>query len=253
MGRVEGKVALVTGGGSGLGAEDCRMLAAEGARVLVCDINEDAARKVAVEIGDAAHPLAHDVTSEDGWKAAIGEAEARFGGLNILVNNAGIVVVADPEETSLEQWRRVQSVMSEGVFLGCKAALPLMARSGGGSIINMSSTASHLGYPPFFAYSAAKGAVRSLTKSVAIHCQQKGYGIRCNSVHPGSIETPMVQGAMGRPGEVQPVPEGVLPAGAIGHPRDVAFLILYLASDESRFVTGAEFIIDNGLTITPAG
>ena len=253
MGRVEGKVALVTGGGSGLGAEDCRMLAAEGARVLVCDINGEAARKVADEIGDAAHPSAHDVTSEDGWKAAIGEAEELFGGLNILVNNAGIVVVADPEETSLEQWRRVQSVMSEGVFLGCKAALPLMARSGGGSIINMSSTASHLGYPPFFAYSAAKGAVRSLTKSVAIHCQQKGYGIRCNSVHPASIETPMVQGAMGRPGEVQPVPEGVLPAGAIGHPRDVAFLILYLASDESRFVTGAEFVIDNGLTITPAG
>lgn len=253
MGRVDGKVALVTGGGSGLGAEDCRVLAAEGAQVLVCDIDGEAARKVANEIGEAAHPLAHDVTSEDGWKAAIGEAEERFGGLNILINNAGIVVVADPEETSLDQWRKVQSVMSEGVFLGCKAAIPLMARSGGGSIINMSSTASHLGYPLFFAYSAAKGAVRSLTKSVAVHCQQKGYGIRCNSVHPASIETPMVQGAMGRAGQEQQVPEGVLPAGAIGHPRDVANLILYLASDESRFVTGAEFVIDNGLTITPAG
>ena len=253
MGRVDGKVALVTGGGSGLGAEDCRILAAEGAQVLVCEIDGEEARKVANEIGEAAHPLAHDVTSEDGWKAAIGEAEERFGGLNILINNAGIVVVADPEETSLDQWRKVQSVMSEGVFLGCKAAIPLMARSGGGSIINMSSTASHLGYPLFFAYSAAKGAVRSLTKSVAVHCQQKGYGIRCNSVHPASIETPMVQGAMGRAGQEQQVPEGVLPAGAIGHPRDVANLIIYLASDESRFVTGAEFVIDNGLTITPAG
>ena len=177
--------------------------------------------------------------------------ERRFGGLNILVNNAGIVVIADPEETTLAQFRKVQSVMSEGVFLGCKYAIPLIARSWGGSIINMSSTASHLGYPPFFAYSAAKGAVRSLTKSVAIHCQQKGYRIRCNSVHPGSIETPMIQGAMGRPGEEHEVPDGVLPAGSIGAPKDVANLILYLASDESRFVNGAEIVIDNGLTITP--
>lgn len=253
MGRVEGKIALVTGGGSGLGAADCKLLAAEGARVLVCDINGEAAKAVAEEIGEAASAFLHDVSSEDGWKAAIAEVEKRFGGLNILVNNAGIVVVADPEETTLEQWRKVQAVMSEGVFLGCKYAIPSMARSGGGSIINMSSTASHLGYPPFFAYSAAKGAVRSLTKSVAMHCQQKGYGIRCNSVHPASIETPMVQGAMGRPGEEHKVPEGILPAGSIGAPKDVANLILYLASDESRFVTGAEILVDNGLTITPAG
>ena len=253
MGRVDGKVALVTGGGSGLGAEDCRLLAVEGAKVLVCDINLDAARKVAAAIGEAAAAFEHDVSSEEGWKGAIAEVESRFGGLNILVNNAGIVVVADPEETTLEQWRKVQSVMSDGVFLGCKYAIPLMARSGGGSIINMSSTASHLGYPVFFAYSAAKGAVRSLTKSVAMHGQQKAYGIRCNSVHPASIETPMIQGAMGRPGEEHEIPDGVLPAGSIGHPRDVANLILYLASDESRFVTGAELLIDNGLTIMPAG
>lgn len=253
MGRVEGKVALVTGGGSGLGAEDCRLLAAEGAKVLVCDINRDAANKVAAEIGDNAAGFQHDVSSEDDWKAAIAAVDGRFGGLNILVNNAGIVVVADPEETTLEQWRKVQSVMSDGVFLGCKYAIPLMVKSGGGSIINMSSTASHLGYPVFCAYSAAKGAVRSLTKSVAIHCQQKGYGIRCNSVHPASIETPMIQGAMGRPGQEQDVPDGVLPAGSIGAPRDVANLILYLASDESRFVTGAEILIDNGLVVTPAG
>lgn len=253
MGRVEGKVALVTGGGSGLGAADCRRLAEEGARVLVCDIDLEAAQRVADSIGGAAVAVKHDVSSEADWKSAIAEAEDRFGGLHILVNNAGIVIVADPEETTLEQYRKVQAVMNEGVFLGCKHALPLMTKSGGGSIINMSSTASHLGYPVFCAYSAAKGAVRSLTKSVAIHCQQKGNGIRCNSVHPGSIETPMVQGAMGRPGEEQEVPKGVLPAGAIGHPTDVANLVLYLASDESRFVTGAEFLIDNGLTITPAG
>jgi 3(or 17)beta-hydroxysteroid dehydrogenase len=252
MGRVEGKVALVTGGGSGLGAADCRKLAAEGARVLVCDIDFAAAERVAGSIGEAAAAFRHDVSSETEWQAALAEVEQRFGGLHILVNNAGIVVVADPEETTLEQFRKVQAVMNEGVFLGCKYGIPLMARSGGGSIINMSSTASHLGYPPFFAYAAAKGAVRSLTKAVAMHCQQKGYRIRCNSVHPGSIETPMVQGAMGRPGEEQEVPHGVLPAGAIGHPDDVANMVLYLASDEARFVTGAEFVIDNGLTVTPA-
>jgi 3(or 17)beta-hydroxysteroid dehydrogenase len=238
MGRVEGKVALVTGGGSGLGAADCRRLAEEGAKVAVTDINLEGAQTVANEIGDNAIALRHDVSSEEDWKAVLAEVEKRFGGLHVLVNNAGIVVVADPEETTLDQFRKVQAVMNEGVFLGCKYAIPLMARSGGGSIINMSSTASHLGYPPFFAYSAAKGAVRSMTKSIAIHCQQKGYGIRCNSVHPASIETPMIQGAMGRPGQEQQVPEGVLPSGAIGAPRDVANLILYLASDESRFVTG---------------
>jgi 3(or 17)beta-hydroxysteroid dehydrogenase len=253
MGRVEGKVALVTGGGSGLGAADCRRLAEEGAKVAVTDINLEAAQKVANEIGESAIALRHDVASEEDWKAVLAEVESRFGGLHVLVNNAGIVVVADPEETTLEQFRKVQAVMSEGVFLGCKYAIQLMAKSGGGSIINMSSTASHLGYPPFFAYSAAKGAVRSMTKSIAIHCQQKGYGIRCNSVHPASIETPMIQGAMGRPGQEQAVPDGVLPSGAIGAPKDVANLILYLASDESRFVTGSEILIDNGLIITPAG
>ena len=253
MGRVQDKIALVTGGASGLGKADCRLLAEQGAMVAIADIDLAGATALAEEIGDRAIAIRLDVSSEADWQAALAAVEQRFGGLNILVNNAGIVVVADPEVTTLDQYRKVQSVMSEGVFLGCKYAIPLMARSGGGSIINMSSTASHLGYPPFFAYSAAKGAVRSMTKSVAMHCQQKGYGIRCNSVHPGSIETPMVQGAMGRPGEEQAVPEGVLPAGAIGAPKDVANMILYLASDESRFVTGAEFVIDNGLTVTPAG
>ena len=253
MGRVQDKIALVTGGASGLGKADCRLLAEHGAMVAIADIDLAGATALAEEIGDRAIAIRLDVSSEIEWQAALATVEQRFGGLNILVNNAGIVVVADPEETTLDQFRKIQSVMSEGVFLGCKYGIPLMARSGGGSIINMSSTASHLGYPPFFAYSAAKGAVRSMTKSVAMHCQQKGYGIRCNSVHPGSIETPMVQGAMGRPGEEQAVPEGVLPAGAIGAPKDVANMILYLASDESRFVTGAEFVIDNGLTVTPAG
>jgi 3(or 17)beta-hydroxysteroid dehydrogenase len=251
MGRVSGKVALVTGGGSGLGKADCEILAAEGAKIVVSDINEAAARQVAEKIGPNAIAIRHDVSSEEDWKHAIAETERAFGGLNILVNNAGIVVLADPEETTLEEFRRANAVMSEGVFLGCKYAMPLMARSGGGSIINMSSTASHLGYPIFFAYSAAKGAVRSMTKSIAVHCQAKGYGIRCNSIHPAAIETPMIQFAEGRVGQENPVAEGVLPPESAGAPKDVANLVLYLASDESRFVNAAEILIDNALIISP--
>ena len=251
LGRVAGKVALVTGGGSGLGKADCLMLAAEGAMVVVSDINATTAQAVADEIGANAIAMQHDVSSEADWQRVIAATEARFGKLGILVNNAGIVVIADPEETTLEQFRKANAVMSEGVFLGCKYAIPLMARSGGGSIINMSSTASHLGYPAFFAYSAAKGAVRAMTKSIAIHCQAKGYGIRCNSVHPASIETPMIQFAEGRAGTEAAIPEGVLPAGAAGAAKDVAALVLYLASDESRFINGSEILIDNALVISP--
>jgi 3(or 17)beta-hydroxysteroid dehydrogenase len=251
MGRVDGKVALVTGGGSGLGKADCLLLAAEGAKVIVSDINLAAAQAVATEIGANAIAIEHDVACEDSWKSAIAQAQASFGGLNILVNNAGIVVLADPEETTLEQFRRANAVMSEGVFLGCKYAIPLMAKSGGGSIINMSSTASHLGYPIFFAYTAAKGAVRAMTKSIAIHCQTMNYGIRCNSIHPAAIETPMIQFAEGRVGQENAIADGVLPADSVGAPKDVASLVLYLASDESRFVNAAEILIDNALIVSP--
>jgi 3(or 17)beta-hydroxysteroid dehydrogenase len=251
MGRVQGKVVLVTGGGSGLGAADCELLAREGATVIVSDVRLEAAQAVADRIGTAAVAMALDVASEAAWIAVMAAIEAKFGRLDVLVNNAGVVVVADVEATTLEQFRWVNSIMTDGVFLGCKYAIGLMHKGGGGSIINMSSTGALLGYPVFFAYSAAKGAVRSMTKSIAVMCQDKGYKIRCNSVHPGAIETPMVQEASGRVGQEQAVPEGVLPAGAVGAPADVAAMVLYLASDESRFVTGAEFVVDNGLTIRP--
>jgi len=251
MGRVEGKVALVTGGGSGLGAADCEALAREGATVVVTDVRLDAAQAVADGIGNGAVALALDVASEEGWIAIMQEIGRRFGRLDILVNNAGVVLNADVEETTLEQYRWVNAVMSDGVFLGCKHAIPLMNRNDGGSIINMSSTGALLGYPIFFAYSAAKGAVRAMTKSVAVMCQEKGYKIRCNSVHPGSIETPMVQQAEGRPGDEHEVPDGVLSPGRSGHPKDVAAMVLFLASDESRFITGAEMVVDNGVTIRP--
>jgi 3(or 17)beta-hydroxysteroid dehydrogenase len=251
MGRLEGKVALVTGGASGLGKADCERFVAEGAFVFVTDIDGEKARALAGTLGERAVGLNHDVGSEDDWKTVYAEVERRFGRLDILVNNAGIVVVADPEETSLDQYERVMRIMATSVFLGCKHGLPLLAKSNAASIINMSSIASHVGYPPFFAYSAAKGAVRSMSKSIAVHCQDKGYPIRVNTLHPSSIETPMVQSAEGRAGQENAVADGVLPPGAVGAPSDVANLVLFLASDEARFLTGGEYIVDNGMTIRP--
>jgi len=246
-GRVAGKVALITGGASGLGLADAEALAAEGARVVITDVNEEAGNAAADRIGANTIFLKHDVTSEEDWQRVIATTAATFGKLDVLVNNAGVVVLASPEETTLEQFRFVNAIMNEGVFLGCKYAIPEMKKTGNASIINMSSIASHVGYPVFFAYSAAKGAVRSMTKSIAVHCQSEGYGIRCNSIHAGAIETPMIQSAQGR--GPQDVPTGPLPVDGVGAPSDVASMVVYLASDESRFVTGAEMLLDNGLSI----
>ncbi|MEO1240290.1 MAG: SDR family oxidoreductase [Pseudomonadota bacterium] len=255
MGRVGGKTALITGAASGLGLEDAKRLAAEGAKVILTDISEEKGQAAAAEIGDAATFFKHDVSSEDDWKTVLENVEKNHGGLDILVNNAGVVVLSSPEDCTLKDFKFANAVMSEGVFLGCKYALPLLREGDGGSIINMSSTASHVGYPIFFAYSAAKGAVRAMTKSIAVHCQAEGYPVRCNSVHAGAIETPMVQFAQGRADEKpQAIPEKkVLPPDSLGAPSDVANMVLYLASDESRFVTGAEFVVDNGLIARPAG
>lgn len=251
MGKLEGRIALVTGGGSGLGKADCLRLAEEGAVVYVTDVNADAAAAVAAQIGAAAVALRLDVGSEADWQAVYDRIAKDHGRLDILVNNAGIVVVADPEATTVEQFDRVMDIMCKGVFLGCKHGLPLLAKSDNGSIINMCSTASHFGFAPFFAYSAAKGAVRSMSKAIAVHCQDQGYKVRCNTLHPSLIETPMVQNVEGRVGEEHDIPEGVLPAGATGAPSDVANLIVYLCSDEARFLTGGEYLIDNGLSIRP--
>jgi len=247
MGRVQGKVAIVTGGASGLGQADGVALAREGARVVLTDIDEKAGRDAAAAIGPNATFMKHDVTSEDDWSRVIADTMDQHGRLDILVNNAGIVIVATPEDTTLDQFRRANAVMSEGVFLGCRAAIPEMRKGGGGSIINMSSVASHLGYPVFFAYSAAKGAVRAMTKSIAVHCQMVGDRIRCNSIHAGAIDTPMVAKATEAMG-IEPkdvVPETV----GLGKAEDVANLVLYLASDESSFVNGAELVIDNAISI----
>lgn len=253
MGRVEGKIALITGGASGLGLADAKALAAEGATVIISDVNAENGKKAAAEIGDKALFMQHDVSSEQAWIDVCAAIDKEFGTLDILVNNAGIVMMASPEECTLEDFRRASSIMTDGVFLGMKHCLPLLKKGTGGSIINMSSTASHLGYPIFFAYTACKGAVRSMTKAMAVHCQLTEAPVRCNSVHPAGIETPMIQTAEGRLDKpAHEIPSGVLPFGQLGAPEDVASMIVYLASDESRFITGAEFLIDNGLFSRPS-
>ena len=250
MGRVDGKVALITGAASGLGSADAAVLAREGATVVLTDINESAGEAAAESIREAggnAAFLALDVSDEEQWRQVISHIKSEQGRLDVLVNNAGLVMMGSPEDCSLEAFRKQNAVMSEGVFLGCKHALPLMHESGGGSIINMSSIASHLGYPIFFAYSAAKGAVRAMSKAIAVHCQMSGYKIRVNSLHPGAIDTPMIDQTTAELGLDSK--QDVSPVVGLGQPEDVANIVLFLASDESRFVNGTEIVIDNALSV----
>jgi 3(or 17)beta-hydroxysteroid dehydrogenase len=249
MGRVSGKIALVTGAASGLGKADAHRLAEEGAKVVITDINATAGGELERELNatypESAYFLEQDVASESRWQEVFAEIQKRFGGLHILVNNAGMVVVGTPESATLDQFHAHLRIMTDSVFLACKYGIPMMKDSGGGSIINMCSTATHLGYPVFYAYGAAKGAVRSMTKAIAVHCQMNRYNIRCNSIHAGAIETPMVVKATAELGMQMAVYDQT-PVG-LGRPADVANLVLYLASDESRFVNAAEIVIDNAL------
>jgi len=250
MGRVDGKVALISGAASGLGAADAAVLAREGATVVLTDIDEVTGEATAESIrsaGGNATFLKQDAADEEQWQQVIATIRKEHGRLDVLVNNAGIVIIGSPEDCTLDAFRKQNAVMSEGVFLGCKHALPLMNESGGGSIINMSSIASHLGYPIYFAYGAAKGAVRSMSKALAVHCQMNGYNIRVNSLHPGAIDTAMVAQSAQELG-VENI-EDLSPVVGVGQPEDVANVVLFLASDESRFVNGSEILIDNALSI----
>ncbi len=253
-GRVAGKVAIVTGGTKGLGRADAEALAREGATVVITDI-DDSGEAVAKEIADATGGTVvfkhQDVSSEERWAEIVDEVEKELGGIDVLVNNAGIVICAMPEQTTLEDFRKQNAVMNEGVFLGCKAVIPAMRKRGGGSIVNMSSIASHVGYPVFFAYTAAKGAVRAMTKSIAIACQLNKDNIRVNSVHPGAIDTPMVKAVNAELGMPAPDPDADEDGAGVGRPEDVAHMVVYLASDESRFVNGAELVIDNAGSVNP--
>lgn len=249
MQRVEGKVCIVTGAASGLGREDALLLASQGARVVVTDLDQEGGRQVAAEIGDNALFLAHDITSESDWQRVVDTTVKHFGRLDVLVNNAAILALGSIEDTTLELWRKVLAVNADGYFLGCKYAIAAMKDSGGGSIINMSSVAALGAMPLFCAYSASKGAVAAMTRAVALHCKQQGYHIRCNSVHPDGINTPMTQALTGG----QAVPQATLdqdPMNRLSAPRDVANVVLFLASDESRFVNGAEIRVDNAQLIS---
>jgi NAD(P)-dependent dehydrogenase (short-subunit alcohol dehydrogenase family) len=248
--RVKDKVALVTGGGSGLGEATCLRLAEEGAVVVVSDVNEASAKAVAETIGGGAWSAHQDVTDENRWRELVDEILERHGRLDILVNNAGIALVGNVEESSLEDWRKTQDVNLDAVFLGTREAIRAM-KSGSGSIINISSIEGIIGEPVVPAYNASKGGVRTFTKSAALHCAAEGYDIRVNSVHPGFIGTAMVSGAMETMSEedAQAFQErivGNIPMGRMGEPRDIANGVLYLASDESSYMTGSELVIDGG-------
>jgi NAD(P)-dependent dehydrogenase (short-subunit alcohol dehydrogenase family) len=251
MNRVAGKVALVTGAGLGLGRASALMLAREGARVAVTDVKEAEGRAVAEEIieaGGEAIFMRHDVASEADWANVIDITLRRFGKLDILVNNAGVLFAANVGETALERWRWLMSVNCDGVFLGVKHAIAAMEQ--GGSIINLSSVAGLVGIENLGAYAASKGAVRLFTKSAALECAKAGKGVRVNSIHPGGVWTPMLEAFIGKQGDpsAKAAAADMHPLGHAGQPDDIAYGVLYLASDESRFVTGAELVIDGGYT-----
>jgi 3(or 17)beta-hydroxysteroid dehydrogenase len=252
MGRVEGKVAIVTGGASGMGRADARLLAAEGAKVVVADLNEADGTAVAQEIGDNAVFMRLDVSDEQNWQEVVARTMETFGQLDILVNNAGMIALGTVVDTDLESWRKINAVNSDGVFLGCKHAIPAMEHSGGGSIVNMSSVAAIHGQSFVAAYTASKGAVRALTKNIAMYCKEQNNGVRCNSIHPDGVKTPMVvKVATGQDTATQDEIDELGKLANMCEPEDVANMVLFLASDESRFVTGTEMLIDNGSTITP--
>lgn len=246
--RLEGKVALITGAARGQGAAEARMFAKEGAKVVLADLSDQEGTAVATEIAEAGGDaiFVHlDVTNEDEWDAAIQSTVARFGKLDILVNNAGIWRRGHVLETSVEQWDDILDINAKGVFLGTKAAIPEMRKAGGGSIINISSTAGLVGSRTSAAYSASKGAVRIFTKSTAI--QYAAEGIRANSIHPGPIDTDMGD-QVWPDAEAKERTMNRVALSRIGTAEDVAYGALYLASDESSFVTGSELVIDGGVT-----
>ena len=252
MGRLDGKVALITGGARGLGAAMGRAMAAEGAAVALTDILADEGEQAAAALRDAgakAMFLQQDVTDEARWDAVVSEVRGRLGGLSVLVTNAGIAKIGTVEESSFEDWRATMSVNLDGVFLGTRAGVRAMKDGGGGSIINISSIEGIVGNPLIVAYNAAKGGVRLLTKSAALHCAEQGYGIRVNSIHPGFTETAMVtDGFAEAPPELAEQVLAMTPMKRLGQPPEIAAGAVFLASDESAFMTGAELVIDGGFT-----
>jgi NAD(P)-dependent dehydrogenase (short-subunit alcohol dehydrogenase family) len=256
-GRVEGKVALVTGAARGIGRATAELLAREGAFVVVTDLKDDEGVAVAEGLGARAAYRRLDVREEDGWEGAVAFAEERFGRLDVLVNNAGVTGFEedlgpqDPEHATLEGWRAVHATNLDGVFLGCKHAIRAMRRFGhGGSIVNVSSRSGLVGIPGAAAYASSKAAVRNHTKSVALYCAEQGLGIRCNSVHPAAILTPMWEPMLGKGAEREERVRAFVkdtPLRRFGTPEEAAYAVLYLASEESAYTTGTELNLDGGI------
>ena len=247
--RLEGKVALISGGARGQGAVEAKLFAREGAKVVFGDILDESGKQVEAEIHEAGGEAAYvhlDVTREDDWRTAVNTAINRYGKLDILVNNAGILIRKGIEDTTEEDWDRIMGVNAKGAFLGTKHSIPAMRQAGGGSIINISSTAGLVASPSGSAsYTASKGAVRLLTKSTAIQYAKEG--IRCNSIHPGPIDTDMIQETLTDSAKLEERMQR-LPMGRVGTADEIAYGVLYLASEEASFVTGSELVIDGGTT-----
>lgn len=255
MGRVQGKVVLVTGAALGIGRATAELMCREGAKVVLTDVLDKEGHAVAstlVEAVGEAMFLHHDVADEVQWEQVIASTIDRFGRLDVLVNNAGVGWGGPPEEETLERWRKLMSVNLDGVFLGTKHAIRAMKSTGrGGSIINISSIEGLVGDPNLGTYNASKGGVRLYTKSTALYCAKGGLGIRVNSIHPGYIWTPMVENYLRSVGDVaqgRQALDALHPIGHVGEPDDIAYGVVYLASDESRFLTGSELVIDGGYT-----
>ncbi|CAN5842168.1 glucose 1-dehydrogenase [soil metagenome] len=254
MNRVKDKVAIVTGGALGLGRSDSLLLAREGAAVVVTDVLEKEGGEVVEQIkseGGQAMFVKHDVGSEQDWLRVMELTKRTYDRLDVVVNNAGVGVSGTAEDTTLEDWHKVLRVNLDGVFLGTKHAILAMKGKRSGSIINLSSIEGLVGDPTLAAYNASKGGVRLLTKSAALHCGKSGYGIRVNSIHPGYIWTPMVESILRAQGDVaagRSALDKLHPIGHIGEPDDIGWGVVFLASDESKFMTGSELVIDGGYT-----
>jgi 3(or 17)beta-hydroxysteroid dehydrogenase len=254
MNRMSGKSAIVTGGALGIGRACAFKLAEEGARVAVTDLDVNKGSMVVDEIrssGGEAIFVEHDVADEAKWEHVMRVVIERYKKLDVLVNNAGVALAKDVEHTTLEEWRWLMSINLDGVFLGTKHAVQAMKANRGGSIVNLSSIEGLIGDPTLAAYNASKGGVRLLTKSAALYCAKAGYNIRVNSVHPGYIWTPMVENFLKSQGDVaqgRKMLDSLHPIGHVGEADDIAYGVLYLASDESKFVTGTELVIDGGYT-----
>jgi 3(or 17)beta-hydroxysteroid dehydrogenase len=254
LARLQNKVAIITGAAKGLGEADARMFIQEGATVVLCDVDEDALRALADELGENAEAYVLDVRFEDQWQTLIAHMKERYGRLTILVNNAGVVAPGTIENQTAEDYRFQMAVSADGTFFGCKHAIPLIAASGGGSIVNMASLAAIQGERYVVGYSAAKGAITAMTRSIAAHCALEKNGVRCNVLCPSGIITPMVLSMEQKIHDagmsyIFDTPTESAGASKLGAPDDIAATVTFLASDESRFINGASINVDQGMSI----